>query len=131
MSRIRDRDSGLEIAFRKALWKLGYRYRKNPRGYKGKPDVLLKSRKTVVFIDSCFWHGCKKHCRMPGSRKEYWETKIQKNIKRDKEVTTHYKKMGWLVYRYWEHDLTTDFDRIIAEWRKKANLTPEEWHRQK
>ena len=58
-------DTKIEIILRKALWQKSLRYRKNPAKYFGKPDLVFKKYKTVVFIDSCFWHGCKKHCRMP------------------------------------------------------------------
>ena len=106
MSRIKSKDSKIEILFRKELWKQGFRYSKNSSKYFGKPDVVLLKHKTVIFIDSCFWHGCKKHCRIPSVRKKYWTEKIKRNKKRDKEVSKHYKKQGWKIFRVWEHDLT-------------------------
>ena len=105
MSRIKSRDSKIETLFRKELWKLGFRYRKNSGKYFGKPDIVLKQHKTVVFVDSCFWHGCKKHCRLPSTRKNYWLPKIARNKQRDKEVSRHYKKIGWKIVRVWEHNL--------------------------
>jgi DNA mismatch endonuclease (patch repair protein) len=113
MSKIRSKDSKIEIEFRKALWKAGLRYRKNPKGYFGKPDLVLKKHKAVIFIDSCFWHGCKKHCRIPSTRQDYWIPKIERNKKRDKEVNRHYRNMEWLAFRIWEHDLKKDLDQII------------------
>lgn len=124
MSRIRDRDSKIEVRFRKALWKLGYRYRKNVSKYFGKPDVVLKSRKIVIFVDSCFWHGCQAHCRMPTSRKQYWKKKIDRNKMRDKEVTKYYEYTGWKMYRIWEHDIDANFQLIVSRW--KARKTNEE-----
>ena len=105
MSRIKNKDSKIEIFFRKELWKKGFRYSKNSTKYFGKPDIVLLKHKTVIFIDSCFWHGCKKHCRIPSVRKKYWTEKIDRNKARDKEVSKHYKKQGWKVFRIWEHDL--------------------------
>ena len=105
MSRVRSRDSKIEISFRKELWKHGFRYRKNSGKYFGKPDIVLPKRKAVIFVDSCFWHGCKKHCRLPAIRKKFWTEKISRNKKRDKEVSRHYKKIGWRIIRIWEHDL--------------------------
>lgn len=105
MSRIKSRDSKIEIAFRKELWRRGFRYLKNPTKYFGKPDIVLPKYHTVIFIDSCFWHGCKKHCRMPTSRTEYWYQKIERNRQRDKVVNKHYRKTRWNVIRIWEHDL--------------------------
>ena len=113
MSKIKSKDTKIEIEFRKAIWKAGFRYRKNPKGYFGKPDLVLKKYKTVIFIDSCFWHGCKKHCRLPSTRKSYWIPKIERNKQRDKEVNRHYKKEGWKVVRVWEHDLKNNITTMI------------------
>jgi len=74
------------------------------KSFLGQPWVL-PMYETVIFIDSCFWHGCKKHCRMPSSKVEYWNKKIEGNKVRDKNVNRHYKKIGWKVIRIWEHDL--------------------------
>lgn len=112
MSKVKSKDSKIEIDFRKAIWKAGFRYRKNPPKYFGKPDLVLKKYKTVIFVDSCFWHGCKKHCRLPATRKKYWTEKIERNRKRDQEVNRYYRKIGWQVIRVWEHQLES-FDKII------------------
>lgn len=108
MSAVRSKDSKIEVDFRKAIWKAGFRYRKNPTKYFGKPDIVLPKHKTVIFIDSCFWHGCKKHCRIPSVRKIYWTKKISRNVARDKEVAKHYKKQGWKIIRIWEHQIKND-----------------------
>lgn len=105
MKAVKNKDSKLEIDFRKALWNNGFRYRKNVTGYFGKPDLVLKKYRTVIFIDSCFWHGCKKHCKLPTTRKKWWADKIEKNKQRDKKVNRYYRKMNWNVIRLWEHDL--------------------------
>ena len=105
MRAVRSKDSLLEAAFRKELWRRGIRYRKHPKGYFGKPDLVNKSKKLVIFIDSCFWHGCPEHCRLPKTNNRYWIDKISRNKERDKKVTKHYKERGWTVQRYWEHDL--------------------------
>lgn len=105
MSKIKNKDSKIEILFRKKLWKLGFRYRKNSGKYFGKPDIVFKKHKTVIFIDSCFWHGCKKHCRMPSSNKKYWKNKIGRNKNRDQQVNKYYKQKGWKIIRIWEHDI--------------------------
>ena len=115
MSKVRNKDSKIEIDFRKAIWKAGFRYGKNPTKYFGKPDLVLKKHKAVIFVDSCFWHGCKKHCRLPATRKKYWTEKIERNKQRDKEVNRHYKKIGWKVIRVWEHDLLQKAQKIIQQ----------------
>lgn len=126
MSKIRGRDTKIEISFRKALWKEGFRFRKNYGKYYGKPDLVLKKYKTVVFLDSCFWHCCKKHFIMPKSNKPYWEKKINRNQERDSEVNRHYRREGWHVVRIWEHDLkkTSNFEKTLVRVKNKlqANL---------
>lgn len=72
----------------------------------GKPDFVFPHARVAVFVDGCFWHGCSKHCRMPHSKRAYWEAKIERNKERDKQTTRFLRKTGWLVIRLWEHDLS-------------------------
>lgn len=123
MSKVRSKDSKIEIEFRKALWNKGFRYSKNSRKYFGKPDMVLMKHKTVIFIDSCFWHGCKKHCRPPSTNKKYWIEKIERNKKRDKEVSHHYRKIGWRVIRIWEHQIMKDKAKIVKKITLKLQET--------
>lgn len=109
MSRIKNKDSKIEILFRKKLWQYGFRYRKNSGKYFGRPDIVLKKYKTVIFIDSCFWHGCKKHCRIPAVRRKYWAAKIERNKQRDREVVRYYKKISWKILRVWEHQIDNEY----------------------
>src|SRR3989338_11423056 len=118
MSRIKSKDSRIEVLFRKSLWKKGFRYSKNSSKYFGKPDVVLLKHKTVIFIDSCFWHGCKKHCRIPSVRKKYWTQKITRNKERDKEVSKYYKKQCWKIFRIWEHDFINQTNKITTQIKK-------------
>lgn len=115
MSKVRNKDSKIEVEFRKKLWAAGYRYRKNATNYFGKPDITLPKYKTVIFIDSCFWHGCKKHGSIPATRKTFWTRKIDRNKARDKEVSKHYKKDNWKIIRVWEHDLPNKTKEIIQK----------------
>lgn len=105
MSRVKSKDSKIEVSFRKELWRHGFRYRKNSNRYYGTPDIVLPKYKTVIFIDSCFWHGCRKHGSLPSTRKIFWKKKLERNRERDKEVIRYYKKMEWKIIRIWEHDL--------------------------
>lgn len=116
MSLIKSKDSKIETLFCKGLWKHGFRYRKNSGKYFGKPDIVLLKHKAVVFIDSCFWHGCKKHCRIPSIRKKYWVQKITRNAERDKEVLRYYsKKQDWRIFRIWEHDLIKNPEKVVVK----------------
>lgn len=75
-----------------------------------KPDVVFTEAKVVIFLDSCFWHGCPTHLRKPKSNQNYWQPKIEGNIKRDRRNRAKLRRMGWSVLRIWEHDLNrTDY----------------------
>jgi len=117
MSKIKSNDTKIEIIFRKTLWNLGYRYRKNYKKLPGKPDIVFVSKKIAIFIDGEFWHGYnwKNKKKKIKSNREYWITKIEKNIKRDKENNKKLKKLGWSVLRYWEHDIKTNMETCIEE----------------
>lgn len=104
--------SSLENRVTKALWKLGFRFRKNVNLF-GKPDISLKKYKIVIFIDSCFWHCCPIHGNMPKSNKDYWEKKLERNISRDLEVNKFYQENGWNLLRIWEHEFKEDFNETV------------------
>lgn len=71
----------------------------------GNPDFVLSKYRLAIFVDGCFWHGCKDHCRIPESNRQYWVSKIDKNIKRDKKINKELKGKKWTVIRIWEHEL--------------------------
>lgn len=121
MSRVRHKDSEIEVKFRRQLWAKGFRYSKNSTKYFGKPDIALPKYKTVIFIDSCFWHGCKKHASIPVTRRKFWTAKLERNKTRDKEVNRYYKKEGWKIIRIWEHDLKSKSYRFDTLDVKRAN----------
>lgn len=104
MAKVTGKESVMEQEFRRELSGRGLRYRKNVSYLSGKPDVAFIGKKVVVFLDSCFWHGCKQHCKLPKTRSIFWKKKITRNIERDKEINRYYKKKGWIVVRVWEHD---------------------------
>ncbi len=121
MSRIKSKDSKIEILLRKKLWEQGLRYRKNSSKYFGKPDIIIQKYKIVIFVDSCFWHGCKKHCRIPSIRKKYWVNKISRNRVRDQEVIKYYKNQKWKVLRVWEHEILKDLEKLLIKVLKFLN----------
>lgn len=71
----------------------------------GRPDLIFRRERVAVFLDGCFWHGCPKHYREPGSNVAFWRSKIARNRSRDRKVTASLRKLGWKVVRFWEHDL--------------------------
>lgn len=107
MSTIRCKNTKPEKRVRKALWSKGLRYR---LGYKipGNPDLVFVSSRIAVFIDGCFWHGCPDHFNQPQTNADFWKTKIEKNIARDRLVDQELSRMGWKVFRCWEHDVKND-----------------------
>ena len=116
MRKVKSKETRLEKLLRNSLWRDGIRYKKNNSSYFGKPDLIVGRRKLILFIDSCFWHGCKEHLRMPHSNKDYWENKIKRNKKRDVVVNNHYKNTDWKVLRIWEHELKTQkmVDKLVS-----------------
>ena len=71
----------------------------------GKPDFIFRAAKVAVFVDGCFWHGCPRHCRMPGSNRAFWRKKIGRTRTRDRLVSRTLRQRGWHVLRIWEHAL--------------------------
>jgi len=108
MQAIRSVNTKIETAVSKDLWGRGYRFRKNVKDLMGKPDIAIKKFKAVIFLDSCFWHGCELHCIYPKSNTAYWYPKIERNILRDNQVNEYYFSRGWCVLRIWEHDVKID-----------------------
>lgn len=99
-----------ELALSKAMWALGLRYRKNSGSIFGKPDFSFKKYKVVVFVDGEFWHGKdweRRKAEIKGNR-EFWIAKIERNIRRDIEVTGRLKAEGWTVLRFWSNDVVKD-----------------------
>jgi DNA mismatch endonuclease (patch repair protein) len=74
----------------------------------GKPDFVFRACKLCVFVDGCFWHGCPKCYRRPASNQGYWDSKVQRNKARDREVNRELRARGWRVLRIWEHQLRTE-----------------------
>lgn len=105
MSKIKSRGSKIETTVRKILRRNHIVYRSQYLALPGKPDFFLPNYKTVIFVDSCFWHGCRYHGTNPKSNKTFWKNKIDRNKSRDAEINRLYKKLNIKVLRIWEHQL--------------------------
>ena len=117
MSRIRGTNTKPELAVRRALHALGYRYRIHGRGLPGRPDLVFAGRRTVVFVHGCFWHrhGCAK-TSMPKSHQDYWAAKFAANIERDRRNAEKLAEQGWRVFEAWECEINKDetlVDRLV------------------
>ena len=120
MRSIKSKGTKLEKEFHSALCSRGIKeIDSHPKDIFGNPDFVHRKAKMAIFLDSCFWHGCPKHCRMPHSNIEYWRKKIERNRKRDKLVTQTLIEKGWLVLRIWEHSLSEEAG--FKEWPKKIS----------
>lgn len=110
MSRIKGKDTEIEIKVRSWLFSKGFRFRKNDKRYPGKPDIVLPKYRTVVFINGCFWHrheGCK-YATIPKTRTEYWKEKFERNVENDRLHRSQLEQMGWNVITVWECELKED-----------------------
>ena len=130
MKSIHSRDTSIELRLRKALWKKGYRYRKNHKKLPGTPDIVLTRYKIAIFCDSEFFHGKDweflKLRLERGNNPEYWINKIQRNIQRDLEKDHDLQYLGWTVIHFWGKDIlshTDDCIQVIEEaiWETKMN----------
>ena len=106
MAAIKSKDTKPEIAVRKLLHSLGYRFRLHRKDLPGSPDIVLPKYKTVIFVHGCFWHrheNCK-YATTPKTRVEFWENKFKANVKRDLEINEKIKNIGWQSLVIWECD---------------------------
>ncbi len=104
MSAIKSKNTKPEIAVRKLLHSMGYRFRLHSKGLPGSPDIVLPKYKTVIFVHGCFWHrheNCK-YASTPKTRQEFWENKFKVNVKRDLEIQEKIKNIGWKSVVIWE-----------------------------
>ncbi len=107
MQAIKSKDSDIEQILRRELWARGLRYRKNVKSVYGHPDIAFIGKRVAVFCDSEFWHGYdwKKRKNDIKSNKDYWITKIERNIARDNEVNDYLESHGWKVLRFWGKEI--------------------------
>jgi DNA mismatch endonuclease (patch repair protein) len=120
-----------ERAFASALWQLGFRYLTSD-GYRarfmtrfpGNPDIIFLGLRTLVFMDGCFWHGCRRCHDFEADCDANWQDKIETNRKRDRRVRARLRRQGWTVIRVWEHELrckerfATTVSRVSSMLRK-------------
>ena len=116
MAGVRQAGTAPELALRRGLHALGFRFRLNVANLPGRPDIVLPRYRVAIFVHGCFWHG---HAclagRMPATRPEYWLPKIEDNRKRDRRKSAALRRHGWRVVTVWECGLrsTTDATRAV------------------
>ena len=117
MAKIKAQDTKPELKLRKALWNLGFRYRKNVKKLPGTPDIVFKKVKLVVFVDGEFWHGFDwemKKLKIKTNR-DFWIPKIERNMQRDVGNNTLLIEKGWKVMRFWEKEINSNLEGCINQ----------------
>jgi DNA mismatch endonuclease (patch repair protein) len=119
MSRIGSKNTGPEVALRRALYQRGVRgWRCHPRSVPGKPDIAFTRWRVAVFVDGCFWHGHPDYFT-PGKSGAYWDAKIERTKERDRQADTQLAAADWRVVRMWDFEVEDDLDgcveRVAAE----------------
>jgi DNA mismatch endonuclease, patch repair protein len=109
MSQIKGKDTKPEMLVRKFLFSKGFRYRLHVKNLPGKPDIVLPTYKTVIFVHGCFWHGHEgcKYFVVPKTRTDWWLNKIKNNMSNDEKAIINLRKQHWKIIVLWECDLKT------------------------
>ena len=115
MSANKGKGTKLELLFGKLLWNAGVRYRKNDKRVFGRPDFVIRKMRIAIFCDGEFWHGRNWEERKNDHKSncDFWYSKIEQNIRRDKEVNEQLKAQGWTVFRFWETEITKESDKCL------------------
>lgn len=117
MSRIKGKNTSIEVKVRKYLFSQGFRYRINVTKLPGKPDIVLPKYNAVVFVNGCFWHrhtGCKE-AYMPKSRVEFWQKIFERNVQNDTVQREKLMEAGWRVFTVWECEVKKNFEVTMDE----------------
>ncbi len=120
MAAVRGKNTRPELAVRSALFRAGYRYRLHRRDLPGSPDIVLPRYRVVVFVHGCFWHGhdCPRG-RRPASNVEFWNTKLERNVARDRASRAALEAAGWTVAVIWQCSAAHDTEHLL---RRLADL---------
>jgi len=127
MSRIRSSNTAPEVALRRAMHAIGFRFRLHSKGLPGKPDIVLPRHKTVIFVHGCFWHrhsGCK-IATTPKTNTEFWVEKFDRNVVRDARTREQLEGLGWRVIVVWECELRSANQVAGAVRRVVDEICPE------
>lgn len=113
MSRVRSKNTTPERMVRSLVYRMGYRYRLHRRDLPGIPDLVFSSKKKIIFVNGCFWHGhtCSRGSRQPKQNSKYWQEKIRKNRLRDDDNFVRLHELGWNVIVIWECELSS-FEKL-------------------
>ena len=130
MAAVKSRDTGPELALRRALHRRGLRFRVHAGEITGRPDIVNRSKRLAIFVDGDFWHGnpddwarrgfTSMEAQFRSATRERWIAKLRRNMERDRQVTSQLESEGWTVLRFWASEvrggLEAVVDRISAAW---------------
>lgn len=108
MSRIRNKDMKPEMVVRRLIYALGFRYQLHRNDLPGRPDIVFRGRRKIIFVHGCFWHqhsGCK-NAHFPKSNLDYWRPKLENNVSRDQTNINQLKQIGWEILIIWECEIS-------------------------
>ncbi|WP_442579091.1 very short patch repair endonuclease [Mesorhizobium sp. ASY16-5R] len=119
MAAVKSKDTRPEMIVRRLVHRLGFRFRLYPADLPGKPDLVFRSRRAVIFVNGCFWHGhgCARGARVPKTNTSYWLAKVGRNAARDISTKAALEKDGWRVLTIWECQ-TKDADTLAPAVRR-------------
>jgi DNA mismatch endonuclease, patch repair protein len=133
MAAVKSKDTTPELLVRRLVHSLGYRYRLHVRALPGTPDLVFPRLRKIINVNGCFWHlhRCPK-CRVPSSRRRYWNAKLKRNAARDRWTVRQLRRAGWCVMVLWEcqispakqKELRTSIVRFLGLRRKPRNQSP-------
>ena len=114
--------TSLELKVRKEVRGAGFRgVRYNLTKIPSRPDIAFIDQKVAIIVDGCFWHGCRRCIKKtPKTNRKYWSWKIETNRKRDRRNAAKLRRLGWRVYRVWEHDVKKGDLKPLTVWLKQA-----------
>lgn len=122
------RETSMEKLLRNSLERTRFTFQSNSRpehDLKIRADFVFCRRKLCVFLDGCYWHGCRRHYKPPITNREWWDEKISDNKRRDRRQTKELRSRGWVVFRFWEHEVTSvNVLRITSQIVKRLRELP-------
>lgn len=132
MSGIRGKNSQPELLVRRLLFASGYRFRLHRRDLPGTPDLVMPGRKVAIFVHGCFWHlhkGCR-YAKMPATRSDFWKTKLEANVARDRRAVEELLGSGWRVLTVWEcatrdAEIAAHLQSAMRSWIESGDLLGE------
>lgn len=122
MASQRERNTRPELDLRRALYRLGYRYRIHRRipGTRREIDIAFPGPRIAVFVDGCYWHGCPRHGTLPHANRGWWANKLRMNQDRDRDTDLRLEELGWTSVRIWEHVELTEAVHTVRSLLEEA-----------